>query len=104
MGSIMSAIRDDIEEYEALCAKYGEKVHYKPTAQGVQLPDCYGAHADAMKFRRNVEYSMSHGKTRRAAEAENAHLLPKKKAAKVKKKAAGEPKTSWDHIIDDEEE
>jgi hypothetical protein len=100
MGSIMSAIRDDIEEYEALCAKYGEKVRTKPTAQGVQLPDCYGKHAAEMKFRARVEFAMSHGKTRAQAEKENAHLLPAKKA---KKKSDGTAKTSWDHILDEEE-
>lgn len=91
MGSIMSAIRDDIEEYEALCEKYGEKVQRKPTAQGVPLPDCYGAHAGQLKFRARVEYSMSRGKTREAAEKEHAHLLPKK-----------EPRTAWDKVMEDE--
>lgn len=91
MGSIMSAIRDDIEEYEALCAKYGEKVHHKPTAQGVPLPDCYGEHAAQLKFRSRVEYSMSRGKTRKQAEKEHAHLLPKPKA-----------KTAWDKVLEDE--
>ncbi len=91
MGSIMSAIRDDIEEYEALCEKYGEKVSYKPTAQGVQLPDCYGDHAAQLKFRSRVEYAVSRGKSREQAEKENAHLLPKKK-----------PQTAWDHVLEDE--
>lgn len=28
MGSILSAIRDDEEDYEHLCKKYGEKIDY----------------------------------------------------------------------------
>lgn len=88
MGSIMSAIRDDIDE--SLCEKYGEKIRYSPTAQGVQLPDCYGEHAGSLKYRARVEYTMSRGKSRAEAEKEYAHLKPKTK-----------PVTAWDHILKD---
>lgn len=87
MGSIMSAIRDDIDEYEALCEKYGEKVQRKPTVQGVMLPDAYSEHADALKFRARVEYAIERGRTREQAEAEYAYLKPKPK-----------PTTAWDHL------
>jgi hypothetical protein len=87
MGSIMSAIRDDIDEYEALCEKYGEEVQRKPTVQGIMLPDAYGEHADALKFRSRVEYAMSKGRTRLEAEAEYAYLKPKAK-----------PTSAWDHL------
>ena len=68
MGSVMSAIRDDEAEYEALCKRYGEPVQW--THGGA---DCYGAHADSLRARRDesnhnqregVEYAISlNGKT-----------------------------------------
>jgi len=42
----MSAIRDDIEDYEALCGRYGEEVRYSHGSA-----DCYGKHADSLKER-----------------------------------------------------
>lgn len=56
MGSIMSAIRDDIAEYEALCKHYGEEVQYKHSS-----PDCYGKHADALKERWGAEREAAAG-------------------------------------------
>lgn len=50
MGSIMSAISDDIDTYEGLCQQYGEKVQY--THGG---PDCYGSHAADLKKRQAGE-------------------------------------------------
>ncbi len=43
VGSIISAIKDDIEEYERLCRIFDEEVRYKQGA-----PDCYGEHARAL--------------------------------------------------------
>jgi len=51
MGSILSAIHDDIGDYEFLCEHYGEEVQTKPTANGTMLPNCYGAHAKILKKR-----------------------------------------------------
>lgn len=45
LGNILSAICDDMNDYETLCRKYGEGVQTSLTAQGTQLPDCYGPHA-----------------------------------------------------------
>ena len=56
MGSVMSAIRDDIDEYEDLCRKYGETPHYKPDAYGNLLLDCYGVHAYELKRRVTAEW------------------------------------------------
>jgi hypothetical protein len=50
MGSIMSAISDDIDTYEALCEKYGEKVQHDHHG-----PDCYGKHATELKARNAKE-------------------------------------------------
>lgn len=59
MGSIISAIHDDIEEYQALCRRYNEPVVSTFTAQGHLLPDPYGEHANALKKRRDDEYNSS---------------------------------------------
>lgn len=50
MGSIMSAIRDDIEEYEALCERYGERPQYSYGSA-----DCYGEHAKELKKRAEAD-------------------------------------------------
>lgn len=50
MGSIMSAIRDDINEYLRLCKLYNEEARY--TFSG---PDCYGKHAKELEERRKKE-------------------------------------------------
>jgi hypothetical protein len=57
MGSILSAIHDDIGDYEDLCRKYGEEVQTTPVANGQRLPDCYGAHAKALEERQRREYA-----------------------------------------------
>lgn len=102
MGSIMSAIRDDIAEYEALCDKYVEAVQRRPDAYGNMLPDCYGDHAAGLKFRAHVEYAMRHGKTREQAEVGAAHLLPSSKREWAEGKGwVAKPKTAWDHILKD---
>jgi len=46
MGSIMSAISDDIDHYEYLCDRYGEKVQY---SHGSANP--YGSHCDELKWK-----------------------------------------------------
>jgi hypothetical protein len=50
MGSIMSAISDDIDEYVRLCEKYNEKVQYSSGSA-----DCYGEHARKLKERNRSE-------------------------------------------------
>ncbi len=55
MGSIISAIHDDIEDYQWLCQKYGEKVVTTPDRYGNQLPDCYGPHAKSLEERERAE-------------------------------------------------
>jgi hypothetical protein len=52
----MSAIHDDIKEYEALCKKYGESVQYKAGS-----PDCYGAHAADLEKRFAAERKQAKG-------------------------------------------
>ncbi len=56
MGSIMSAISDDIDDYLRRCAKYGETVQQSKTSQGISMPDCYGKHSDALETRERNEY------------------------------------------------
>lgn len=58
MGSITSAVSDDIDEYEALCRRYGEEVRYASAAGG-STPDCYGSHAEELKRRRAAELEAS---------------------------------------------
>lgn len=60
MGSILSAIRDDMDEYQDLCRKYGEEVQTTLTAQGVRLPDSYGKHAAKLKKRQAAEWAAAH--------------------------------------------
>lgn len=52
MGNIVSAISDDINEYERLCAEYCEPIHM--TGRGI--PDCYGTHAKELKSRQSLKY------------------------------------------------
>lgn len=59
MGSIMSAIADDIDDYLYLCKKFNEKPVYSHGS-----PDCYGAHAQKLE--------------KRAAEERKANGLKKK--------------------------
>ena len=56
MGSILSAIDDDMEEYRALCKHFGESVQSSKDAYGNWLPDCYGEHAKSLKKRRQEEF------------------------------------------------
>lgn len=58
MGSIMSAISDDIEEYEALCKRYGEEVQYKHSG-----PDCYGKHKDELEWKLQQDKRAEEGLT-----------------------------------------
>lgn len=51
MSDILSAIQDDINEYENLCRRYNEQVQTKLTAFGDRSPDCYGEHAQELKQR-----------------------------------------------------
>lgn len=48
MGSILSAISDDINEYRWLCQHFREKVQHE---RGVYGPDCYGPHAKLLERR-----------------------------------------------------
>ncbi len=57
MGSIISAIYDDINEYESLCRKYGEEVRTSFDRYGIATPDCYSEHADELRKRRNEEWA-----------------------------------------------
>jgi hypothetical protein len=54
MGSIISAIRDDIAEYEKLCADYAEPIHMDERG----VPDCYGRHATELKERARKRASL----------------------------------------------
>lgn len=56
MGSIISAINDDIKEYEYLCKKFNEKPQSSPDAYGNMLLDCYGKHAMELKERNRLEW------------------------------------------------
>lgn len=56
MTDIMGKIQDDINEYEALCRKYGEEVVYTQTRWGDKCADCYGKHAQALLERRRKEF------------------------------------------------
>lgn len=55
MGSVISAINDDMDEYEHLCEKYGEKVQYWTGG-----PHCYGEHALGLKKRLREEQRIEH--------------------------------------------
>lgn len=66
MGSIMSAIRDDEDEYDALCERFGEKA---------QPGGPYNAHRDALKKRAHDEWQAKLKKER----------APKSTAPKPKK-------------------
>ena len=59
MGSIISAIHDDIEEYKSLCKKYGEQVQYSKDAYGYSTPDCYSKHATELRARSWKEWQES---------------------------------------------
>lgn len=75
MGSIISAIHDDINEYVALCEHFGEKIQYSPDHYGRQLEDCYGAHATELKERQRVEAS---AKAAQRREQFKRRLVPKR--------------------------
>ena len=49
MSDLLSAISYDIEMYEQRCRKFREKVHYRKTSQGCEIPDCYGKHSEKLK-------------------------------------------------------
>jgi hypothetical protein len=53
---MISAIHDDMEEYEALCKKYNEQPLRKSDAYGNMLLDCYSEHASGLIKRRNKEW------------------------------------------------
>lgn len=63
MGSVISAIHDDMEEYEDLCRKYGETPHRSPDAYGNLLVDCYGQHARLLKQRQQAEWAAQRART-----------------------------------------
>lgn len=53
MGSIMSAISDDIDMYLFLCNRYGESPQYSHGSE-----DCYGDHASALRARLDAEQAV----------------------------------------------
>jgi hypothetical protein len=53
MGSLTSAIRDDILDYVRRCQIFGEDVQYSPDGS----PDCYGSHAEKLS-KRNITAQM----------------------------------------------
>jgi hypothetical protein len=56
MSNIISAIQDDMDEYEDLCREYGETPIRTPDRWGNMLVDCYGKHAQDLKRRARLEY------------------------------------------------
>lgn len=56
MSDILSAIYDDIQEYEFLCRKYNEEIRYSENQFGIRSPDCYGLHATELEKRRIEDY------------------------------------------------
>lgn len=52
MSDLLSAIRDDINEYKRLCDLYGEQVQYSRDNYGIEIADCYGEHAKSLKKRK----------------------------------------------------
>lgn len=70
MGSLISAIADDEDEYDALCKKYGEKRQGSP----------YSVHAHQLKERASREY-----RAEREAQfkAEQAPILMRKALQKL---------------------
>jgi len=55
MGSINSAISDDMDDYKDLCKKFNEKPQYTPDHYGNMLLDCYGQHANELKKRNEIQ-------------------------------------------------
>ncbi len=51
MNDSLSEINDDIREYEALCRKFDEPIHYDKTGDEISFPDCYGRHAKKLKLK-----------------------------------------------------
>jgi hypothetical protein len=49
MGSIISAINDDMDKYKWLCGRYSEQPQYTKDAYGNLLLDCYGEHAQKLE-------------------------------------------------------
>lgn len=56
MSDIISAIHDDMDEYEYLCEKYNEQPQYKQDNWGNNLLDCYGEHAKDLLNRKRKEW------------------------------------------------
>ena len=55
MGSLLSAVADDIAEYEWLCMKYDEEIQLTQDVYGNWSPDCYSTHAAELKHRHLVD-------------------------------------------------
>jgi hypothetical protein len=55
MGSINSAIDNDMDDYLYLCKKFNEKPQYSLDAYGNNLLDCYGKHATDLKKRNEIQ-------------------------------------------------
>lgn len=94
MGSIMSAISDDIEAYESLCAEFGETVQYTVSPR---LPNCYGEHATRLREKAKMKRSSTYGRrtddgTYPNVEEERAKMEERAAAATV-----SETSTTWEH-------
>lgn len=59
MGSIISAIDDDINHYYYLCEKYNEKPVMLNDSKHFYEPDCYGKHAKELELRLREELKNS---------------------------------------------
>jgi uncharacterized protein YeaO (DUF488 family) len=82
MSNILSAIQDDIDEYEALCRRFKEPIQTKYDSYGNNLPDCYGAHALALKTRLREESTPK--ATKEAKVTEEAASAPTAEGAEEK--------------------
>lgn len=49
MTDILSAVANDMAEYECLCILYDEEIQTTQDAYGKWLPDCYSEHANKLK-------------------------------------------------------
>ena len=47
MGSALSKIQDDMDDYQWLCDLFDEEIQHKANAHGLRIPDCYGSHSEA---------------------------------------------------------
>lgn len=65
MSNIISAIQDDMDEYEELCNRYNEEPLYTLNKYGYQMLDCYSVHARDLISRSRKERKDAQNNTRR---------------------------------------